>query len=68
MLTMPCTRKGIPLRSIPAGDGHVVAGRSAPGNNRRVLPSAGREALRASQPADARVQINLNRWDSREAG
>jgi len=22
---MPCTRTGIPLRSIPAGDGHVIA-------------------------------------------
>jgi len=21
---MPCTRTGIPLRSIPAGDGHVM--------------------------------------------
>lgn len=21
---MPCTRTGIPLRSIPAGDGHVI--------------------------------------------
>jgi hypothetical protein len=31
----------------------VVAGRCAPGNNRRGLPSAGRSALRASQPAAA---------------
>jgi hypothetical protein len=31
----------------------VVAGRSAPGNNRRVLPSAGCSALRASQLAAA---------------
>ena len=22
-ITMPCTRTGIPLRSIPAGEGHV---------------------------------------------
>ena len=31
----------------------VVAGRSAALDNRRVLPSAGCSALRASQPADA---------------
>jgi len=26
---MPCTRTGIPLRSIPSGDGHVLGGCAA---------------------------------------
>ena len=48
-----CIFKLVASHCLPPLSRSVVAGRSAPGNNRRVLPSAGCSALRASQPADA---------------